>query len=337
MTLESITRSKLAEELALIDEGGKVSERAVADLLRAPLARWGLSPKRAVVRHAREQLKATGVDGGSSVTRILERLLGLGECQEVFVGHERYLAPAEPRWMPTGDGKAVFLSASALPEGVSRYVTNSSQDITQRIQVPSDDDLARLQIAGVREVHIEEWLMPPHYLRHASRRIRRPTRSDAVALEDFWDILTTALADEGLPLSADAQVRTVTGAPGDYFGRHDAPSAEGRWTENAPDGLWCAFRRGYTERHWHPAIVSVDGQERRALDLFDLDEWRWALLARGRKLRSDEVVSASEEEVGLSFPAPTQIQAAMDLIGVRSGPWSWEWPKGAPDLWAFVR
>ena len=336
MTLETITPNQLADELHLYDNG-ELSERAVADLLRAPLARWGLSPRSAVLRHTSEQLKAAGLsEPTTAVSRVLDRLLALGECDEVFVGHERYLAPAEPRWMSVGEESAVFLSTSALPEGVSLRGSANARDITQRINVISEDDLAHLHLARVRRVSLEEWMRPLHYVRHAARRLRRPVRSDAIALGDFWDVLETSLAEEGLPLSADAEVRAVTGAPGDFFGRHDTPEVEGRWTDEPPDGVWCSFRRGYGEVHWHPTVIAVDGDVRRALDLFDLDEWRWAILARGRKLHSDEQVVGSEGQLRLAFPAPMQMVSAMDLIGIRTGPWTWGWPEGAPDLWGLL-
>ena len=337
MSIDIISQRRLAADLQLIGNGGEISERAVAGLLRAPLARWGLSPRYAVLRYAREQLEAAGVGDAAVVARVLDRLIALGECEDVFVGHERYLAPAEPRWMSAGGGVGVYLSPTALPDGVSLVAMLSEREITRRINVGSDDDAAALQVAGVREVSIEEWLTPPGYLRHAARRLGRPTRSDAVTLRRFWEVLTDALATEGLLLSADALVRAVTGAPGDYFGRHDASEPEGRWTEEPADGLWCAYRRGYSDAHWHPTVLAVDGSERRALDLYDADEWRWALLARGRNMNSDEVVQAAEGTLRVTFPAPSQMRAAMDLLGVQTGPWAWGWPTGAPDLWAFVR
>jgi hypothetical protein len=336
MSVEAITRSEFAADLCLFDDDGIISERTIADLLRAPLGRWGLSPKRAILQHAREQLTAAGVEDRSIVNHVLERLIELGECEEVFIGRERYLAPTQPRWLLTGAGIGVVLSASPLPGGIQQSSRRNPHDIVQRVSIRSDDDVAELHLAGIRQVSIEEWLTPLHYLRHAARRLRQPARNDVVSLKHFWEILTNTLAEEGLQLSSEAAVRALTGVPGTFFGRHDAPEPVGRWTEQLANGIWCAYRRGYAEAHWHPIIVAVDGQDRRVLDLYDDDEWRWALLARGRNLNSDELIIVSEESLKLSFPAPAQIRTAMDLLGVQRGPWQWERPPGSPDLWSLV-
>ena len=49
MTLEAMSRSQLAARLQIADEEGGPIDQVVADILRAPLSRWGLSPRRAVL------------------------------------------------------------------------------------------------------------------------------------------------------------------------------------------------------------------------------------------------------------------------------------------------
>lgn len=323
MTLQLISKKKLAGKIQLADEQGKIIERSVANLLRAPLFRWGLSPKRSILRHARDQLRAVGVDDGTCVNRVLDRMIALGECIKVFVGHEVYIAPAEPRWLTVGDGVGVFLGVSNLPEGIFNASESNQYDIVQRIRITSNDDVARLHFAGVREITLSEWLSPIGYWRHASRRLRRPVKSNDVNLASFWDILNSRLAEEGLPMSEDADIRVLKGTPGQFFGHYDSPKAEGRWTDEMSEGVWCAIRRGYGEAHWHPIILAIDGAELRSLDLYDLDEWRWALLARGRKFGKNEVVRTSKESVQLTFPAPIQLRTAIDLLAVPTAPWVW--------------
>lgn len=337
MKLEVITPELLAKRLQLLDKAGAINDPAVANLLRKALSRWGLSPERDVLRFGRETLKAAGVDAGNTVRRVLERLEAFGECDEVFVGHERYLAPAEPRWLRAGDGVGVFLGPSGPPEGIAPVEIAHSNDILQRIILDSDDDIAQLQASGVREISIQEWLLPLQFFEHAARRMNRLPRSDRFHLADFWLLLTNAAIDHGLPLSNDADVRVLSKGPGGFFGRHDAPAVEGRWTEEVPEGVWCGVRRGYGEAHWHPVIISSDGVRRRSLDLFDVDEWHWAIIARGRSLASEEVVVREPGTLRLTFPAPRQIQTAFDLFGSRVSPWTWNWPDGAPDVWALVQ
>lgn len=289
-----------------------------------------------MIGYVREQLTIAGVKDSSIVNRVLERLQNLRECDSVSIGNERYVAPGESRWVPTGEGKGVFLSVAAPPGCIRRAEPGSPFDLAQRIHIESDADLAELQLAGAREISIGEWLTPLHYIRHVARRRRRPVRSDEVDLRGFWEILTADLADDGLRLGEDAEVRVVTGMPGDYFGRYSAPGIEGRWSVEPPDGVWCGYRRGYSGNHWHPAIIEVDNNVKRALDLFDHDEWRWALLARGRSLGEEELMVSSDGVMRLKFPAPGQIRTLLDLIGARSGRWTWGWPNGSVNPWTFI-
>jgi hypothetical protein len=183
--LETITREQLADALRLVEAGGEISERAVANLLRAPLTRWGLAPKHSLLRYARDQIRAAGLEEVSSVPQVLTRMIALGECDEVYVGHEIYVAPAQPRWIPVGAGFGAYLGVSGPPEGVPLAPTGGHRDIVQRIRVDSDDDAARLHLAGVREMSITEWLSPLGYLRHVARRLRRPARSDTCYTRGF--------------------------------------------------------------------------------------------------------------------------------------------------------
>jgi len=127
------------------------------------------------------------------------------------------------------------------------------------------------------------------------------------------------------------------GAPGSYFGRYAATGVEGRWGEQPPNGVWCAYRRGHGDDRWLPTLVSVDGDERRVLDLFDDDEWRWALLARSKAVGAAEVVQRAGGEERVTWPLPAQLRAAMDIIGVPTGPWRWRVAEEAPDLWSLLR
>ena len=153
-------------------------------------------------------------------------LVDLCECEDLYVGHEPYLAPATPRWISVGDGVSAYLGVSEPPEGLS-LVDSGHGDIVRRLQVDTDEDAATLELAGVQEMSLAEWLVPPSYLRHASRRMRKPARSDAVSLGGFWELLEKALTDEGLMLGADAEVRFLGGHPGEFFARRDSLQPEG--------------------------------------------------------------------------------------------------------------
>lgn len=336
MTLETLTRANLASDLGYTDVEGNPSERAIAQCMRDALGRWGLTPKRALLKHAREQLRACDV-ATDPVPRVLERLVALGECAEVSVGHDAYVAPAEPRWVASGGGLAVLIGPVAIPCEMSRFVTPDSTDVAVRVHVESEVQAATLDARGTRCVSLAEWFHPLGLIRHVARRADSAVRTEQVTLTMFWERLVESISEEGLQLDTDADVRAVTGKPGGFFGRYAAATTEGRWTELLPDGVWCAYRRGHGDGHWLPTLISVDGEDRRALDLFDDDEWRWALLARSHAIGPEEEVRRSGDEVVVTWPLPAQIRAAMDIVGVPSGHWRWRVSGDAPDLWAMLK
>ena len=337
MTVETLTKAEFARELGYVDADGNPSDRAIAQLLRNALGRWGLSPKRAVVGYARDQLRAGDVPA-DGVPKLLERLVVLGECAEVAVGHESFIAPAEPRWIAVGGGRAVLLGGSLeVPAGLSPVAALPPDDVAVRVTLDSEEAAATLDAGGWRQVLLAEWLHPPGFLRHVARREGDAVRGDQWDLARFWERLVSALVEEGLQLGPDAELRAVVGAAGSFFGRLTAAGVEGRWGAQPPSGVWCAYRRGHGDDRWLPTLVSVDGDDRRALDLFDDDEWRWALLARSKAVVAPEVAHRADGEVRVTWPLPAQLRAAMDIIGVPAGPWRWRVAEDAPDLWSLLR
>lgn len=283
MTVETLRKAEFVRELGYVDLEGNPSARAIAQLLRDAMGRWGLSPRRALLRYARDQLRAGEVPV-DRVPEVLERLVMLGECAEVAIGHDLFIAPSEPRWTAIGGGRAVLLGPIAVPAGLYRETGLPPEDIVVRVALGSEDMAAALDAGGWRQVSLEEWLHPCDFLRHVARREAGAVRGDQWDLVRFWELLVSVIVDEGLLLGPDAEVRAVVGTAGSFFGRHAAAGVEGRWGERPPNGVWCAYRRGHGDDRWLPTLVSVDGKERRALDLFDDDEWRWALLARSKAI-----------------------------------------------------
>jgi hypothetical protein len=336
MTIETLTRFQFASELGYTDLEGKPSERAIAQFMRDAMGRWGMCPKRALLKHAREQLRAADV-ATDTVPRVLERLVALGECAEVAVGNEAYVVPAEIRWVTSGGGLAVLLGPVVAPAETPLLTPLAPSDVAVRVHVESEEQAATLEAHGARQVSLAEWLHPPGFLHHVARRTGDAIRIDQVALATFWEHLIDAVGKEGLQIAPDADVRAVVGEPGGFFGQHAAATLEGRWRVDLPDGIWCAYRRGHGEGHWLPTLISVEGDERRAFDLFDGDEWRWALLARSRAVGPAELVRRSGEEVHVTWPLPAQLRAALDIVGIPSGTWRWRLADDAPDLWALLK
>jgi hypothetical protein len=335
MTVETLTRAQLASELGYTDDEGNPSERAIAQFMRDALGRWGLCPRRALLKHARDQLRAGDVQT-DAVPKVFKRLVALGECAEVAVGHERYVVSAEPRWIATGEGLAVLLGSIVVPDETPRFATTDHADVAVRVQVKGEEQAAALDARGARQVSLAEWLHPLEFLHYAARRSGEAIRADQMTLARFWEFLVDAVSAEGLLVDPDAEVRAVVGEPGGFFGSQNAATIEGRWRDDLPDGVWCAYRRGHGESHWLPMLLAVDGGERRALDLFDDDEWRWALLARSSAVGVAEVVQRADGGARVTWPLPAQLRAAMDIIGVPAGPWRWRVAEDAPELWSLL-
>ena len=335
MTTRLIRRQALAQAQGLVVDESGVASRGIAALIRQPLSRWGLSPRRLVLRFVRDHLDALGVSGrigSDAVDAALEQLQAFGECQSVIVSGERYLAPAAPRWISASQSGGVLLSVASPPAGILILPARSQQDVLRRIQVADDGDLATLQLGGVRTCSLDEWARPLEYIRHASRRLGRPVRDDQCSLRTFWELLVSQLGSLGYPLSGEAVVRVVTGTPGGFFGAYQAPQCVGRWSTEVEDGVWCGYRRGYSDTHWHPILVEMHRGQRRSLDLYDTDEWQWALIARGRFMGRDEQMERAAGSVDVTYPLPKQLRAAMDLMGHRTAAWSWVIDPNAPDV-----
>jgi hypothetical protein len=338
MKLEIITATEFAGELGFAFQNNVVAPVGVAILLRRALARWGLAPRRVVVSYVRKQIEgieATEPDS-AQVGKILDQLLAIGECDEVLIAGERYIASGLPRWVPITSETGVLLSVADFPSGIQVLDSGSPDNIVRRISVEGDDAQTALFTAGVRRCEFNEWLGPLAYLPHARRRFGHPVRDDNLTLKGFWDLLVQHLLRDGRQLSGEAEVRILSGLPGSYFGSYTSPSCEGRWVTEEKSGIWCAYRRGFGDHHWHPIIISIEEERRLMLDLYNRDEWLWALLARGHAFDSFEMVFKNDTAWQLSFPVPSQLGAALDIVGPRIGPWKWNIPNIGEALWSSM-
>jgi hypothetical protein len=326
MAFEISSRTALATSIGLVDADGNPSLIGVAELFRSVLSRWGLSSRKSIVRHCAKQIDAAGlreIFPPEAVNDALDELIMRGEIQAVFVGHERFIAPSYPRWIRTSDDDGVLLGVAALPPGVQRGSPLSSTDTARRITGLSTGGVELLAMSNIEEISISEWLQPLQYRKFVHRRQDRPVRDHEMNLANYWSFLCAKASEEGSPIADDSYIRYLHGDPGGYFGRYSAPSLEGRWADEVGEGFWCAYRKGYSETHWHPCIVKSTGSERRCLDLYDHDEWKWAIIGRANLYGYVESIQQVNEEIRVSFPLPTQISTLLDLVGVSVGTWRW--------------
>lgn len=225
----------------------------------------------------------------------------------------------------------MLLGAAPAPPGIQELTLSATgRDIVRRVKIATDDELASLKMAGFSELSVRDWLRPLRFQHYAERRLGTQQFGQNLSLQQFWSTLAELTLRDGLAVDDAGRIRVLSGPPGGYFGKHQADQCEGRWSEIGDDGVWCAYRRGYSQAHWHPVIIGVSADERRVLDLFDLDEWRWAVLARGLGTGSAEQIVQKDELLRFEFPAPEQLMTLMDLLGSREGAWSWRLSEGAP-------
>lgn len=340
MNLEVASQDQIATTFGLMTSAGQASRRGLAEILRSFSLRQGMVTRRRLLRYGREQIAAAGLSDAfpsGSVGPILDRLVAYKDYQHASIGHQPYALPGLPRWIEIGAGRAALVGLSHIPKSLTLWTADDCNDLVRRCEIGREETYAALRLAGFIAISWDEWLQPLDYVKYVARRSDEPIRSDLVTLSTFWDLLTESLAREGHLLGPDAEVRFLTGKRGGFFGRRDSLECEGRWSTEANEGVWCAYRKGFGDAQWHPAIVAVDAEERRCFDLFDHDEWAWALLAKAESEGQHEVVKRSKDRLSVSFPMPEQLSAAMDLLGHQTKSWEWDVAADAPDIWALVR
>jgi len=247
------------------------------------------------------------------IREVIEGLIDIGDLTAARFDGKSCLVVSLSSSVDIGLGDAVLLGAaeghvefdSANPSYLARHIKSSPKEFV-----------------GITQ-GFEEWAGEAGFLRHLSRRNRAQLYG---TLRYFWLCLTTHLDHESAPLDPSV-VRAVTKPPSDvntFFGRHNTPTVSGRWSTNIPDGYWCAVRPGRNEHEWHPIIVKKTSTEARALDLFDWDEWSWALLARGAVIGPQERSTWDGTTVAFHYPIPNQFVRVLRLLGGQgSRPWAW--------------
>ena len=336
--IKEITRRELRRNLGLEIGADKLpTHRSIAQSICRAVDRWQLVPKLRVITHVRNQLAAVGLtsdDGIARVTEVFERLALLGVVEPVDVGGRAYSARSEPRWIRLSDDLGVLTGTTNfldLPFAIENPAADPMANFVVKFNPNNLDTLAYLESQGVREWTLGDWRGEFGFVEYL---LQRNDKCCTPGLVEFWETLVGAIEDDGLQLSVDAQVRTVEGCSGAYFGRGDREKPDGRWTAMSSDGVWCGVRAGYSDSHWQPVLVKVDGERRLALDLHDWNEWKWTLLARGHALGNPEHSERTGTKVSFSYPLPDDITRLLLLVADSRKSWTWSVPQDLPELWA---
>lgn len=342
-----------------INADGAVEWPGLAQLIRQAVGRWSLVRRADLQRFVLKNLSAAEVDDGERVEAAIERLSHLREVQVVAVdealphdddrrallqvrevqvaavdealSHEdakktidtraprpgSYLAAIPLRHIPVGD--RLLICGASEPSSLSVEVFGSYDEPTSIARWGRLVDAEQWEGLGSRGVEVEDWLGAPGWLDHLERRKVPPG-----GLEELWTALEDSLERFGAPIDEASRCAAICGPPGGYFGH--AEKRDGRWCSGdaTPDGRWCGVLQGHSTRHLRPAIIEArGGRAVRALDLFDFDELRWALLSRGL-VRQPEVLRVRGASLELTFPCPTQWLQSAALCHVDG--WRWTPP-----------
>jgi hypothetical protein len=312
--LEALTpetlRSRLGFE-AHADGGPTIG--SVAEAVRSCVRAWRSPARARVTAYLHRQLRAAGFEENSvraRVSEVVDALIEVGDLTQVRLSGNQSLVLSRPQWISIAPDDYAFLGQDD-PEMSAKC---SAGGYVRRVATPAEH---------TAPVTLAEFMGPPGFRRHLARRTGGTGDG---ALSEFWAILDASVRHDGLPLDA-GQLRAVVEPPGTHegrFGRHNQPAVSGRWKTVVPDGTWCGVRPGRHANEWHPIVVGVTGSKILSLDLFDWDEWTWALLARAAAVGAPERSVWSNHTLSFEHPVPAQFLRAMRLLGA-PGEWSWTW------------
>jgi hypothetical protein len=325
------------------DAEGGVAWSALGDLVREAAARWSIARRVTLRRFVEGALRASGIDDQNTLDRIdqaIDALVHLGDLEPVFVDEPdtnqdtdntldvsitstrgARLAATRPRHLLIG-GRRLVVGLSTMSPSVSieRFGGAERSSSLARWAASDEGSKAQLDAAGFAECDFEDWMGVPGWLGHLERR----RATETAELRDLWSCLLSNLEQFGMGVGDPTAYAIVVGSSGRYFGRPDA--LDGRWApgDATPDGTWCGFVRGHGSQHLRPVIASSSGGRIvRALDLYDLEEFRWALLARGCHGQR-EVVRVMDRRLAFTFPCPAQWRRVAALCRVDG--WNWSLP-----------
>jgi hypothetical protein len=312
--LEALTPESLRDRLGFAaDAAGAPSIGSVAQAARTCVNSWRSPARARVTAYLHRQFIAAGFDEElvrSRVAEVIDALIEVGDVTPVRLSGKASLVLSQPQWIRIAAEDFAFLGQQdkdSQPAAVT-------QGFVRRIAAAYD---------AADPIDFAAFMGAPGYRRHLARRT---SGTGDGTLAEFWSLLSSAVRHDGQPLDASL-IRAVVDPPGSNdgrFGRHNQPQLSGRWKATAPDGTWCAVRPGRNPNEWHPILIRVAGAEVTSLDLFDWDEWNWALLARGVANSAPERSSWISGTLSFEHPVPAQFLRGLRLLGV-PGKWAWTW------------
>lgn len=312
--LEALTPEALRDRLGFkaYDDGGPAIS-SVAEAVRSCVRAWRSPTRARVTAYLHRQFSASGFEEDAVRARVgdvVDTLIEIGDLTPARLAGKPSLVLSRPRWISIAAEDFAFLG----------------QDDAETPALRTNEGYVRRGAAHAEHaipIDLATFMGTPTYRRHLARRT---DGSGDGTLSEYWVTLSAAVRHDGQPLDA-GHLRAVVDPPGTHqgrFGRHNQTVVSGRWKAIVPDGTWCAVRPGRHDNEWHPTLIRVMGPEILSLDLFDWDEWNWALLARGVAIGTPERSAWTDGRLSFEHPVPAQYRRALRLLG-EPGPWAWTW------------
>lgn len=318
MMLEPLEPAQLAGRLGITDVDGVPHLSGIANWARRCVSAWRRPARQRLTLFLHSQLFALGF--GEEVVRrqvrtVVDGLLDIADLTSVRLDGRASLVQALPTRVAIAGDEEVLLGRHPGEEVVGPVFTGA---IARHVSVSGEANRSG------HGVDFDDWLGPPGFSHHVKRRAG--TSAD-VRLAGFWSFLQASLEQHGAPIDPH-HVRVLVHPPGSgsgFYGHHARPGPEGRWSAEIPTGTWCAVRPGRNPSEWHPIIVAAEETGYRSIDLYDWDEWTWALLARGAAVGQPERMTVTDTLLQFEHPIPKQFIRALRLLGGEGPrPWSWE-------------
>jgi hypothetical protein len=312
--LEALSSETLRVRLGLdADTAGAPAIGPIAEAARACVQNWRYPARSRVTAYLHSQLIVAGFNEEQvreCVADVIDALIDIGDFTAIRLDGKANLVLSNRSFVAMGGTEIAILGAI----GDDTSAGGEPWRYTRTRTVVQDEVLAKA---------FSDWLGPADYRRHLARRLGGSADG---TISEYWAALSSSLQHEGNSLDR-TRLRAVVEQPSpqsNFFGRHNLPAVSGRWTTEVPNGTWCAVRPGRNPNEWHPIVATVVGQEVLALDLYDWDEWNWALLARGAAIGAPERSTWRNDILAFEYPIPKQFVRGLRLLGgPGERPWTW--------------
>ncbi len=329
--LTKLTQQEFSQRLGITEQLDSVTNTAtpspwgIARLIRREVRRQGLVTRRELRKAIEPFLVAAGYDtvANSAIRHVADQMVEIGEIRDLRLENQRGYSALPSRWIELNEDEAVLVGPTAA-ETYEFHPTHQNQYL--RRFCPNDSLITHLEQIGVLKQPFSEWLGEPGWKRliDVSREID--------SLDKLLDWHLHKLETEGAPFSVAAtRILAINPQPGSFFGLPWNPRGS-RWTlpNRLVDGVYLGAQPGYSERQWHPVLLSLmDGQGKSLMlnsnnnteDVHDLRNW--LLLAIGsRQSKAEQIqVHHHKSELQCTFPVPHQISRCLKLVGEETETW----------------